>query len=64
MNHVFTQQRRQHGSRRYLRAERPDEHNPVVINSTNVTTWCVKSKEPVTGLHVFENDNVTGESYR
>jgi len=44
--------------------ERPEEINPIVLNSPGVMTWCAISKGRIIGPYFFENENVTGETYR
>lgn len=40
------------------------EHNPVVMNSSGVMTWCKVSTERIISLYFFENRSSTGESYQ
>lgn len=35
--------------------EHPNEHNPMVKNSTGVMTWCAISNERVIGPYLFDN---------
>ena len=44
--------------------ERPTENNPVIMHSPSLMVWCAMSKERIIGPYFFENENVSGESYR
>ena len=43
---------------------RPTQVNQAILNSPSVIFWCAISKKRVIGPFFFENENVTGESYR
>lgn len=44
--------------------QRPTQVHQATLNSPSVMVWCAISKQRVIGPFFFENENVTGESYR
>ncbi len=44
--------------------ERPNQVYETLHNSSSVMVWCAMSKSPVTGPYLFENENVTGSTYK
>ena len=44
--------------------ERPNQVYETLHHSPSVTVWCAMSKSEVIGPYFFDNENVTGSTYK